>query len=57
MKGRKYIGSPFKYYFTDVGLQREVELPQQEENHIMENVNFNELPVRNFSVDEDAMDA
>ena len=52
MKGRKYIGSPFKYYFTDVGLRNaRLNFRQQEEKHIMENVIFNELLVRNFSVD------
>lgn len=52
VKGRKYIGSPFKYYFTDVGLRNaRLNFRQQEENHIMENVIFNELLVRNYSVD------
>lgn len=52
VKGKKYIGTPLKYYFTDVGL-RNVRLGfrQQEENHIMENVIYNELLHRGFSVD------
>ena len=51
-KGRKYIGSPFKYYFSDVGLRNaRLNFRQQEENHIMENVIFNELLIRNYSVD------
>ena len=52
VKGRKYIGSPFKYYFSDVGLRNaRLNFRQQEENHIMENVIFNELLIRNYSVD------
>lgn len=39
IKGRKYIASPFKYYFTDVGLRNaRLNFRQQEENHIMENI-------------------
>ena len=48
VKGRKYIGSPLKYYFSDVGLRN---FRQQEENHIMENIIYNELCNRQFSVD------
>ncbi len=52
IKGRKYIASPFKYYFTDVGLRNaQLNFRQQEENHIMENVIYNELLVRGFNVD------
>lgn len=52
IKGRKYIGTPKKYYFEDVGL-RNVRLGfrQVEENHIMENVIYNELRAQGFSVD------
>ena len=39
VKGRKYIGSPLKYYFSDVGLRNaRLNFRQQEENHIMENI-------------------
>ena len=52
IKGRKYIASPFKYYFTDVGLRNvRLNFRQQEENHIMENIIYNELLVRDFNVD------
>ncbi len=52
IKGRKYIGSPFKYYFTDVGLRNvKLNFRQQEENHIMENIIYNELLVRGYHVD------
>lgn len=52
VKGRKYIGSPLKYYFSDVGLRNaRLNFRQQEENHIMENIVYNELRVRDFSVD------
>ena len=52
VKGRKYIGSPLKYYFSDVGLRNaRLNFRQQEENHIMENIIYNELCVRDFSVD------
>lgn len=52
IKGRKYIGSPLKYYFSDVGLRNaRLNFRQQEENHIMENIIYNELCNREFSVD------
>jgi len=52
VKGRKYIGTPLKYYFEDVGLRNaRLGFRQQEENHIMENVVFNELRYRGFNVD------
>ena len=52
IKGRKYIGSPLKYYFSDVGLRSaRPNLCKQEENHIMENIIYNELCGRDFSVD------
>ncbi len=52
IKGKKYIASPFKYYFTDVGLRNaRLNFRQQEENHIMENIIYNELLVRGFQVD------
>ena len=52
VKGRKYIGSPLKYYFSDVGLRNaRLNFRQQEENHIMENIIYNELCNREFNVD------
>ena len=52
VKGRKYIGSPLKYYYTDVGLRNaRLNFRQQEENHIMENLIYNELRIREFDVD------
>ena len=52
VKGRKYIGTESKYYFTDMGLRGAVlDFRQQEENHIMENVIYNELRMRGFLVD------
>ena len=52
VKGRKYIGSPVKYYYSDVGLRNaRLNFRQQEENHIMENLIYNELRVREFDVD------
>ena len=51
-KGRKYIGSPYKYYFTDIGLRNaRLNFRQNEENHIMENILYNELCLRGFDVD------
>ncbi len=52
VKGRKYIGSPHKYYFSDVGLRNaRLNFRQQEENHIMENIIYNELCNREYNVD------
>ena len=52
VKGRKHISTPFKYYFTDLGLRNvRLNFRQQEENHIMENIIYNELLVRGYSVD------
>lgn len=52
IKGRKYIASPYKYYFTDVGLRNaQLNFRQQEETHIMENIIYNELLIRGFQVD------
>ena len=52
IKRKKYIASPFKYYFTDVGLRNaQLNFRQQEENHIMENILYNELLIRGFNVD------
>lgn len=52
VKGRRYIGTPIKYYFTDVGLRNaRLNFRQQDEGHIMENIIYNELLLRGFSVD------
>lgn len=52
IKGRKYIGSPQKYYFNDIGLRNSrLNFRQIEENHIMENIIYNELIIRGYSVD------
>lgn len=52
IKGKKYIDTPQKYYFTDIGLRNvRINFRQIEENHTMENIIFNELLIRNFNVD------
>ena len=52
IKGKKYIDTPLKYYFTDVGLRNaRLNFRQQEENHIMENIIYNELASRAFDID------
>ena len=52
IKGKKYIGSPAKYYFEDVGLRNaRLNFRQTEENHIMENIIYNELRIRGYRVD------
>jgi hypothetical protein len=57
IKGKKYINSLSKYYFTDVGIRNAIlDFRQQEENHIMENIIYNELKIRGFSVDVGIVD-
>lgn len=52
VKGRKYIDTPLKYYFTDMGLRNaRLNFRQLEETHTMENIIFNELKMRGFNVD------
>lgn len=52
VKGRRYIGTPIKYYFEDVGLRNvRLDFRQTEETHLMENVIYNELRARGFQVD------
>ena len=52
IRGRKYIGSPQKYYYSNIGLRNaRLNFRQTEENHIMENIIYNELIVRGFTVD------
>jgi predicted AAA+ superfamily ATPase len=52
VKGKKYIGTPLKYYFTDLGIRNSLlNFRQQEESHIMENIIYIELRRRGFNVD------
>lgn len=52
IKGKKYIDTPSKYYFTDLGLRNaRLNFRQIEDTHLLENVIYNELKVRGFSVD------
>lgn len=52
IKGKKYIDTPYKYYFTDIGIRNAfLDFRQQEENHIMENIIYIELKRRGFKVD------
>ena len=52
IKGRKYIGAPVKYYFEDTGLRNaRLSFRQVEQTHLMENVIYNELRARGYSVD------
>lgn len=57
VKGRRYISTPLKYYFEDVGLRNaRLNFRQQEETHIMENILFNELVARGYQVDVGVVD-
>jgi predicted AAA+ superfamily ATPase len=57
IKGKKYIGSLSKYYFSDIGVRNAIlNFRQQEENHIMENIIYNELRVRGYNVDVGILD-
>ena len=52
IKGRKYISTPSKYYYTDLGLRNALlNFRQFEETHLMENAIYNELIYRGYSVD------
>ena len=52
IKGKRYISTPYKYYFTDTGLRNaRLNFRQLEETHLMENVMYNELRLRGYSVD------
>lgn len=52
VKGRKYIGTPLKYYFSDLGIRNALlGFRQQEKTHLMENAIYNELRYRGYSVD------
>ena len=52
IKGKKYIQTPQKYYFSDIGLRNaRLNFRQQEENYFMENIIYNELLIRGYNVD------
>ena len=52
IKGKKYIDTPAKYYFSDLGLRNaRINFRQYEETHLMENMIYNELRLRGMSVD------
>ena len=52
IKGKRYINSPYKYYFMDLGLRNaRINFRQSEKSHLMENLIYNELRVRGFNVD------
>ena len=52
IKGRRYISTPAKYYFTDLGLRNaRIDFRQLEMTHLMENLIYNELRLRGMSVD------
>ena len=52
VKRKKYIQTPQKYYFTDIGIRNDkLNFRQQEENHLMENIIYNELLIRGYNVD------
>ncbi len=52
VKGRKYIGTPYKLYFEDIGLRNaRLNFRQIEQNHIMENIIYNELRYRGYQID------
>lgn len=52
IKGKKYINSPFKFYFTDIGIRNcRLNYRQQEQTHIMENIIYNELLIRGYNID------
>lgn len=52
IKGKHYVNSPHKYYFTDLGLRNaRINFRQTEKSHLMENMIYNELRIRGFNVD------
>lgn len=52
IKGKRYINSPYKYYFMDLGLRNaRINFRQPEKSHLMENMVYNELRIRGFNVD------
>ena len=58
LKGKKYINTPYKIYFEDVGLRNaRLNFRQVENTHIMENIIYNELRYRNYNVDVGVVEA
>lgn len=52
IKGKRYINSPYKYYFSDLGLRNaRINFRQSDKGHLMENLIYNELRIRGFNVD------
>ncbi len=52
IKGKRYVNSPYKYYFMDLGLRNaRINFRQFEKSHLMENLIYNELKIRGFNVD------
>ena len=52
VKGKKYLETPYKFYFTDLGLRNaRLNFRQLEPSHMMENIIYNELKIRGFNVD------
>ena len=52
IKGKHYVNSPYKYYFTDLGLRNaRINFRQFEKSHLMENLVYNEMRVRGYNVD------
>lgn len=57
IKGKKYINTPYKIYFEDVGLRNaRLNFRQIEETHLMENIIYNELRYRGYNVDVGIID-
>ncbi len=57
VKGKKYINTPYKIYFEDVGLRNaRLDFRQIEETHLMENIIYNELRYRGYNVDVGVID-
>ena len=57
IKGKRYINTPSKYYFTDIGLRNaRLNFRQEEETHILENIVYNELKIRGFNIDVGTVD-
>lgn len=58
MKGRKYINTPYKIYFEDLGLRNAaIGFRQHEDTHLMENIIYNELRYRSYNVDVGVVEA
>ena len=55
VKEKKYIGSPYKIYFEDIGLQN-AQLDFRQKNHLMENIIYNERRYRGYNVDVGVVD-